>query len=73
MAPVGGIMKKKQEAPTLSLKNLSEFEKWQDEYYKLNNDVSFTRADNPNINQYSGEAYEILNPKRYMKLEVITE
>lgn len=55
-------MKKKQEAPTLSLKNLSEFEKWQNEYYKFNSDVSFTKADNSNINRYSVGAYEILNP-----------
>lgn len=70
----GGIINTKAEAPNLSLNNLAEFEKWQEEYYKLNSSVSFTKDDNPNINRYSGSAYEILNPmlrggKKFEKIQ----
>lgn len=46
---------------TLSLSNLEELEKWQNEYYATNSSVEFTKEANPNISEYSGGAYEAIN------------
>ena len=46
---------------TLSLSNLEELEKWQNEYYATNSNVEFTKKANPNISKYSGGAYSAIN------------
>jgi SPP1 gp7 family putative phage head morphogenesis protein len=46
---------------TLSLSNLEELEKWQNEYYATNSSVEFTKKANPNISTYSGGAYSAIN------------
>lgn len=46
---------------TLSLSNLEELEKWQNEYYAANSSVEFTKKANPNISKYSGGAYSAIN------------
>ena len=46
---------------TLSLSNLEELEKWQNEYYATNSSVEFTKKANPNISKYSGGAYSAIN------------
>ena len=46
---------------TLKLSNLDELEKWQNDYYEVNLGVSFSKADNPNISEYSGGAYSAIN------------
>ena len=46
---------------TLSLSNLEELEKWQNEYYSANSSVEFTKKANPNISKYSGGAYSAIN------------
>ena len=46
---------------TLSLSNLEELEKWQNEYYRVNTGVEFTKEANPNISKYSGGAYSAIN------------
>lgn len=46
---------------TLSLSNLEELEKWQNEYYATNSSVEFTKKANPNISNYSGGAYSAIN------------
>lgn len=46
---------------TLSLSNLEELEKWQNEYYATNSSVEFTEKANPNISKYSGGAYSAIN------------
>lgn len=46
---------------TLSLSNLEELEKWQNEYYATNSSVEFTKKANPNITKYSGGAYSAIN------------
>lgn len=46
---------------TLSLSNLEELEKWQNEYYRVNAGVEFTKEANPNISKYSGGAYSAIN------------
>lgn len=46
---------------TLSLSNLKELEKWQNEYYATNSSVEFTKKANPNISKYSGGAYSAIN------------
>lgn len=46
---------------TLSLSNLEELEKWQNEYYATNSSVKFTKKANPNISKYSGGAYSAIN------------
>ncbi len=45
----------------LSLNDLEDFEKWQNDYYNANSGVSFTRQDNPNIFEYTGGSYEAVN------------
>lgn len=50
-----------EETKTLSLNNIEDFEKWQNDYYKLNSNVSFERKDNPNIYEYTGGAYDAIN------------
>ncbi|MDO4863457.1 MAG: ADP-ribosyltransferase, partial [Ruminococcus sp.] len=45
----------------LSLNDLEDFEKWQNNYYNANSGVSFTRQDNPNIFEYTGGSYEAVN------------
>lgn len=46
---------------TLSLSDLEELEKWQNEYYATNSSVEFTKKANPNISKYSGGAYSAIN------------
>ena len=46
---------------TLSLSNLEELEKWQNEYYATNSNIEFTKKANPNISKYSGGAYSAIN------------
>lgn len=46
---------------TLSLSNLEELEKWQNEYYAANSSVEFAKKANPNISKYSGGAYSAIN------------
>lgn len=46
---------------TLSLSNLEELEKWQNEYYATNSNVEFTKKANPHISKYSGGAYSAIN------------
>lgn len=57
------IIKAKHEIKpvTLSLSNLEELEKWQNEYYATNSSVEFTKKANPNISKYSGGAYSAIN------------
>lgn len=57
------IIKEKPEIKpvTLSLSNLEELEKWQNEYYATNSSVEFTKKANPNISKYSGGAYSAIN------------
>lgn len=57
------IIKEKPEIKpiTLSLSNLEELEKWQNEYYATNSNVEFTKKANPNISKYSGGAYSAIN------------
>ena len=56
------IIKKTEIKPvTLSLSNLEELEKWQNEYYATNSSVEFTKKANPNISKYSGGAYSAIN------------
>jgi hypothetical protein len=50
-----------KETKQLSLSNVEEFENWQNDYYELNKDVSFSRDDNPSIYQYTGGDYDIIN------------
>lgn len=45
----------------LSLNDITDFENWQKDYYKLNEDVSFSRDENPAIFKYTGGDYEIIN------------
>jgi hypothetical protein len=45
----------------LSLNDITDFENWQKDYYKLNKDVSFSRDENPAIFKYTGGDYEIIN------------
>lgn len=45
----------------LSLSDLETFEKWQDDYYELNSNVSFSKEENPNIYEYTGGSYEAIN------------
>lgn len=54
-------IKQSQNPKQLSLNDIDDFEKWQEEYYKLNSDVSFSREDNPNIYEYTGGSYEAIN------------
>ena len=53
-----GIIK---ETKQLSLNNIEDFEAWQDDYYKLNEGVSFSREDNPSIYRYTGGDYDVIN------------
>lgn len=46
---------------SLSLDRLDELHAWEDEYYRSNANVQFTRADNPNIFEYSSGSYEAIN------------
>lgn len=57
------IIKEKPEIKpvTLSLSNLEQLEKWQNEYYATNSSVEFTKKANPNISKYSGGAYSAIN------------
>ncbi len=41
--------------------DVTAFEEWQKDYYKVNHNVSFLRTDNPNIYEYSGGAYGGIN------------
>jgi len=41
--------------------DIKEFEEWQKDYYKVNEGVSFLRADNPNIYEYTGGTYGGIN------------
>lgn len=50
-----------KETKQLSLSNVEEFENWQNDYYELNKDVSFSRDDNPSIYRYTGGDYDIIN------------
>ena len=50
-----------KETKQLSLSNVEEFENWQNDYYELNKDVSFSRDDNPSIYRYTGGDYDIVN------------
>lgn len=62
-AAKSAIIKAKPEIKpvTLSLSNLEELEKWQNEYYATNSSVEFTKKANPNISKYSGGAYSAIN------------
>nr|DAU90811.1 MAG TPA: minor capsid protein [Caudoviricetes sp.] len=46
---------------SLSLEKPDELEQWQNEYYKKNKNVEFTKSANPAISQYSGSAYSAIN------------
>lgn len=50
-----------KETKQLSLSNVEEFENWQNDYYELNKDVSFSRDDNHSIYRYTGGDYDIIN------------
>lgn len=50
-----------KETKQLSLSNVEEFENWQNDYYELNKDVSFSRDDNPSIYRYTCGDYDIIN------------
>lgn len=50
-----------KETKQLSLSNVEEFENWQNDYYEINKDVSFSRDDNPSIYRYTGGDYDIIN------------
>lgn len=50
-----------KETKQLSLSNAEEFENWQNDYYELNKDVSFSRDDNPSIYRYTCGDYDIIN------------
>lgn len=50
-----------KETKQLSLSSVEEFENWQNDYYELNKDVSFSRDDNPSIYRYTGGDYDIIN------------
>lgn len=50
-----------KETKQLSLSNVEKFENWQNDYYELNKDVSFSRDDNPSIYRYTGGDYDIIN------------
>lgn len=50
-----------KETKQLSLSNVEEFENWQNDYYELNKDVSFSRDDNPSIYRYTDGDYDIIN------------
>lgn len=66
-----------KEGKKLSLSKLEDFEQWLSDYYKLNEDLIITKENFPNLNTYTGGAYEGINAvlryekgsKQYLRYE----